>query len=171
MAQLVPHPATLPGDVTGVEADFSIDAGQIMLTYSVAGDAPLLPERAAPKRADGLWSTTCFELFLKAEGADGYFEYNFSPSGEWAAYAFDGYRKGMRPLEVAAPVVERVPGDARVQLRVRLALPAKLSGACRMGLSAVIEEASGVKSYWAVAHPPGKPDFHADAGFAVAVEL
>jgi hypothetical protein len=30
----------------------------------------------------------------------------------------------------------------------------------RLGLSALIEETSGRKSYWALAHPPGKPDFH-----------
>jgi hypothetical protein len=35
----------------------------------------------------------------------------------------------------------------------------------RLGLSAVIEEMSGRKSYWALAHPPGKPDFHHADGF------
>jgi hypothetical protein len=29
----------------------------------------------------------------------------------------------------------------------------------------VIEETSGGKSYWALAHPPGKPDFHHADGF------
>jgi hypothetical protein len=31
----------------------------------------------------------------------------------------------------------------------------------RLGLSAVLEEKDGTKSYWALAHPnPDKPDFH-----------
>ena len=30
----------------------------------------------------------------------------------------------------------------------------------RAGVSAVIEETDGTKSYWALAHPPGPPDFH-----------
>src|SRR3546814_3736372 len=30
----------------------------------------------------------------------------------------------------------------------------------KLALSAVIEELDGTKSYWALAHPPGKPDFH-----------
>jgi len=30
----------------------------------------------------------------------------------------------------------------------------------RLSLSAVIEQADGRLSYWALAHPPGKPDFH-----------
>jgi hypothetical protein len=35
----------------------------------------------------------------------------------------------------------------------------------RYGLSAVIEEEGGNLSYWAIAHPEGKPDFHAPACF------
>jgi hypothetical protein len=34
-----------------------------------------------------------------------------------------------------------------------------------MEVSAVIEENSGAKSYWALKHPPGKPDFHHADGF------
>ena len=37
----------------------------------------------------------------------------------------------------------------------------------RLGLSAVIEDTSGGKSYWALAHPPGKPDFHHADCFAL----
>jgi hypothetical protein len=40
------------------------------------------------------------------------------------------------------------------------------SGTCAMGLAAVLEEQGGVVSYWALAHPAGKPDFHAAACFA-----
>ena len=35
----------------------------------------------------------------------------------------------------------------------------------RVSITAVIEEKGGRKSYWALAHPPGRPDFHhADGG-------
>jgi hypothetical protein len=36
----------------------------------------------------------------------------------------------------------------------------------RLGLSALIEDTSGSKSCWALAHPPGKPDFHHPDCFA-----
>ena len=37
----------------------------------------------------------------------------------------------------------------------------------RLGLSAVLEERDGTKSYWALAHPPGDtPDFHHEDCFA-----
>jgi hypothetical protein len=34
----------------------------------------------------------------------------------------------------------------------------------------VIEEKSGLLSYWALKHPPGKPDFHHPDAFALEVE-
>jgi hypothetical protein len=34
-------------------------------------------------------------------------------------------------------------------------------------LSALIEDQNGGKSYWALAHPPGKPDFHHADSFAL----
>ena len=30
----------------------------------------------------------------------------------------------------------------------------------RVGMSAILEEEDGTISYWALAHPPGRPDFH-----------
>lgn len=40
----------------------------------------------------------------------------------------------------------------------------------QIALSAVIEEKDGTKSYWALRHPPGKPDFHHPDCFALTLE-
>jgi hypothetical protein len=40
----------------------------------------------------------------------------------------------------------------------------------RLGLSAVLEEADGGKSYWALTHPHGKPDFHHADCFALELQ-
>jgi len=137
-----------------------------MLAYFVDRAATvLLPPPALSERADGLWRTTCFELFLKRAGASSYAEYNFSPSTRWAAYWFDGYREGMRAMPCAAPpIVERGEGFVT---RAAVHLGDSPAGALLVGLSAVIEEKDGTKSYWALAHPPGKPDFHDPACFAL----
>jgi len=37
----------------------------------------------------------------------------------------------------------------------------------KLGLSAVIEERNGRKSYWALRHPAGQPDFHHPDCFAL----
>lgn len=127
----------------------------------------VLPPPAAPDRTDELWRRTCFEAFVRPEGAEGYWEFNLSPSSQWAAYRFDGRRQGMRPVELPGGpqiVVERTKGG--FALSAVLALEAADDLALRLGLSAVVETARGV-TYWALAHPPGRPDFHHPDCFAL----
>lgn len=147
--------------------------GRLSLRYAVNGTISdlELPPIVAPSRADELWKHTCFEAFIRAEGDTGYFEFNFSPSTQWAAYHFDSYRSGMRPADdVAEPKMSVSPGEATLTLDVLLDLE-KLAplrdGGWQLGLSAIIETRGGSKSYWALAHPPGKPDFHHADCFAL----
>lgn len=141
------------------------DQDEVLLSFTVDGVAEVvLPETVSPVRTDGLWRTTCFESFWMPGGGDSYFEFNLSPSGAWAAYAFDGYRLGMRDLSLpVAPRIER-EGDA---FEADIDLSAIPPGRARIGLSAVIEEIDGTKSYWALRHPPGPPDFHHPDCFAL----
>ena len=135
------------------------------LSYHLHADTEQLVLPQLPRgRADGLWRSTCCELFV--ETAAGYREYNFSPSGAWAAYDFASYREGMRPgeLEHAPEITGDDTGDSFI-----LDAVIDLEGDGRFGLSAVIEERSGTKSYWALAHPPDKPDFHHEACFAATL--
>jgi hypothetical protein len=39
-----------------------------------------------------------------------------------------------------------------------------------VGLSAVVEDLNDSLSYWALKHPPGKPDFHHSDNFALQIE-
>ena len=162
--RLMPHPDFPPIGVTGVRAGIVVTGpDSIELTYAVDGAGRLvMPDVQAPARADELWRTTCFEMFLRPVGRDGYVEFNFSPSTRWAAYAFDGHRKGMRDLpRPAAPRIE--PLDTGMVVGCDLSgVP---GGAMAMGLTAIIEEEGGTRSYWALAHAPGPPDFHNPAGF------
>ena len=141
--------------------------GSLVLRYVVTGRmADLrLPPVAAPARADGLWRHTCFEAFVRASPGAAYYEFNIAPSSQWAAYRFGDYRSGMSVAsEVSAPRIEVQSNGGCFDLRASLALD-RLPGLpgdteWRLGLSAVIEEAGGGISYWALAHPPGKADFH-----------
>ena len=151
------------------------DTNEMLLCYRVtASDEIRTPAWVRSQRADRLWATTCFELFLQPAGGAAYFEFNFSPSSQWAAYAFDDYRSGMRNLDlVLDPDVDPAPKLEAEESLVRFALDADVDlasihqGPLRMGLSAVIEEKNGHKSYWALAHPPGKADFHHPASFVL----
>lgn len=149
-------------------------AGSLMLDFSLEGELSglCIPESRPSRRSDRLWQHTCFEAFLMAGEGPGYREFNFSPSGEWAAYAFGSYRDG-GALEVAQP-----PGISVDRNGARLVLGAEIhpdslpaGRTLRLGLSAVVEDAAGVRSYWALRHPPGQPDFHHPDAFVLHLEL
>jgi hypothetical protein len=111
------------------------------------------------ERRDGLWKTTCFEAFLQAEDETDYREWNFSPSTDWAAYDFSARRDGMREADVGAdPYIRMEDNLTWWTLGATIAVPTGIGW--RLGLSAVIEEQDGTKSYWALAHGGDKPDFH-----------
>jgi hypothetical protein len=167
------HPDSLGTAVTNVEAEAVRRAdGALVLSYLVTGTITelRLPPAAEPMRTDELWQHTCFEAFVSSPPNAGYYEFNFAPSAQWAAYRFSTYRSGMRiATEISAPQIEIQSGSEHCTLRAllkldRIDLPA--DSPWHLGLSAIIEETSGRKSYWALARPPGKPDFHHPDCFA-----
>ena len=169
------HPqSTVAQGAARVEVDVARPRpGALVLNYVLTGVMAelYLPPPTGPARTDELWRRTCFEAFVAALPGAAYFEFNFSPSTQWAAYRFSGYREGMCVAdEIAAPLIEVETTDRRCELRVSLDLDraSLLAGDAvwRLGLSAVIEAANGRTSYWALAHPPGKADFHHAAAFA-----
>lgn len=164
---LVAHPdmAALP---IGIDAKVGlVDAGSLRFDFMLSGaiDRVAIAPLRAGERTDGLWQHSCFEVFLRFSSG-GYVEFNFSPSGDWASYRFDAYRAGMR----ADPAMPRLHVERSAE---RLALTAEIDLAGwpalpdAIGLSAVIEARDGTRSYWALRHPPGKPDFHHPDCFAI----
>ena len=171
------HPDSSCEAVTLIEVDVVRPRPRaLLLRYCVTGKPSelRLPPLTSSFRADELWRRTCFEAFVRGPGDDAYYEFNFAPSTQWAAYRFTGYRSGMSaPGEMAAPVIEVRSTERRFELQASLDLEPLTGlpgdGPWRLGLSTVIQEASGRISYWALAHPPGKPDFHHADGFAYEV--
>ena len=157
------HPDSHCAAATRIEADVARPRpGNLILSYVVSGKIGDLrwPPVVTPARADELWRHTCFEAFIRPSSGSAYYEFNFSPSTQWAAYRFDSHRSGMRvATEIGAPRTEVRSDEATYTLQAALELDG-LSSPLHLGLSAVLEETNGRKSYWAVAHPPGKADFH-----------
>ena len=165
---LVPHPATPCAAVQSLRVDIHRKAGRLSLRYVLAGNLRRLRVAAAraPARADGLWRHTCFELFVATPGEPAYQEFNFSPSGEWAAYRFAGYRDGGAVLDCPAPEI-RTAEEGALEVQAELPCP---PGALRIGVSAVVEDDAGGLAYWALRHPAAKPDFHHPASFVVELD-
>jgi hypothetical protein len=143
------------------------------LRYVLQGEIArlLIPAEATARRADKLWQHTCFEAFVAAMEATGYHELNFSPSTEWAICRFTSYREEMTSVDAEHPPRISVHRDAdRLSLEAVIDLePLRNSAGLRLALSAVVEDERHSLSYWALAHPPGKPDFHHAAGFALTL--
>ena len=171
---LVPHPASLPAGPpfkVWASVDHAASFGAVATTniwFGIGAPASrfVIPEGPGGARADGLWQTTCFEAFLRPAGDQAYREWNFAPSGDWAAYDFASYREGMDESDVGAPPYIRLE-DNFTWWALGATITADAERSWELGLSAVLEEKDGTKSYWALAHPPGdRPDFHAPDCFA-----
>ena len=174
MHVLTPHPTTgpTPVDRIGVHVERLGEVG-LKLRYQVFGDLTRLklPDFERAGRTDGLWRSTCFEAFVKPEGGEGYLECNFAGL-QWAAYRFSGFREGMADAAVEPRGIEGSLRDCSLAIEIepgRFARPDLPAPAWRIGLSAVIEDMDGGISYWALAHPPGKPDFHHPDSFILTL--
>jgi hypothetical protein len=170
------HPDTPTDAVSGMTARvYRNPGGRLAVSYIVKGDLARVrvPAPRGQSPSDRLWEHTCCEIFIARKGAPAYHEYNFSPSGEWAAYAFERYRA--RPADEPQPswppprITVRSGGGA-LELDAVISLDGLASqpGArLTLAVSAVIEDSEGKLSYWALRHPAGKPDFHHPDAFAL----
>jgi hypothetical protein len=169
------HPTTPCNAVRAIRVEVCRAVATLELRYRTEGDIEdlIVPAVCAARRVDRLSQHTCFEAFIRAGDGRGYLELNFSPSTEWAVYSFTDYRTGMTDAGAAAPhiSVQRDHGVLQLDVVIDLASLPQLpgDGQLKLALSAVIEEADHRLSYWALAHPAGKPDFHHAEGFALAV--
>lgn len=175
MQQLICHPQTPAVTVDAIEVKVQrLESGRLWFRFHLEGqlNALALNEPRPPERTDGLWKSTCFEAFLRGSRDGYYLEYNFGPSGQWAAYAFTDYRFGANDLWVEkAPEILLDASESHFAMETEIVLPTdwrKLP--IELNLTAVIEETDGTKSYWAFRHPPGKPDFHHKDCFALKLE-
>lgn len=183
--KLICHPATPSTAANQIDVKIAQTAnGNLTLTYRLKGNITALaipPSNASTNTStitDNLWQHTCFEAFIMATPGADYREFNFSPSGEWAVYNFSDYRvrsqineDSKALLTIPAPSIKVTQDDGILVLIADL--PSDLipqTGVIKAGLSAVIEADTGGKSYWALQHPPGQPDFHHKDAFVVQLD-
>jgi hypothetical protein len=172
--KLMPHSMTPSAPVGGLEVQVSVpSAGLMTLVYSLRADMSRIRvgTEVVPAFADNLWKHTCFEVFIQPIGSRGYFEFNFSPTRQWAVYRFDAYREGMTPMSLSNPIDISVRKETEL-LALEATFPLPVSAAIgaaprlKLALTAVVEDDSGTLSYWSARHPQGRPDFHHPEGFA-----
>lgn len=165
------HPHSVAGAVRRIAVRARRRADGLDVSYAIDGELErlALPAPRPPRAAERLWEHTCCELFVARRGQPGYQEFNFSPSGEWARYVFAGYREAAPSQALAeAPQIDfRRQGD---ELVLEARAPLTIDGPIVVALSAVVEDRDGRLSYWALRHPPGRPDFHHRDAFALELD-
>lgn len=148
-------------------------SNSISLTCALSGslaDIVIPPAAAPPRRRDRLWEGTCLELFLGPKNSERYWEFNLSPSGDWNVYRFSSYRSGMKEERAfrALPFsVEAAMDEVRFSLQFGGG-PITLSDELlEAAVTAVIRDARGGMSYWALIQSGPEPDFHQRDSFII----
>ncbi len=180
VVSLLPHPETPSRAVRRIDAHVSrTPDGMLSLRYILAGDPNRLriPPAKSARIADELWHHTCYEAFVVRNEHPDYYEFNFAPSGEWAVYAFRRYRErvplGIDATDVNPRIVTRADTktlELDAVIRLDRLWPMHPGARLSLALCAVIEDQDGSLSYWALKHPPGKPDFHHSDAFALELD-
>ena len=173
LAPLLPHSdcAQIPAAIRAGAG--RPEAGRLALRFELEGKLSglELADAGALRRGDRLWQSSCFEAFIQAGGDTGYLELNLSPSLEWAAYRFEGYRRAMAEGQVPRIEAQTRRTPHRLTVTAEIELPElNPAVAWRVGLSAVLEQSrGGGLAYFALRHRPGEPDFHHPDCFALEV--
>jgi hypothetical protein len=162
--QLTPHPALGHPDLT-IDAEAEREGTELLLRYAVRGEVGRIRLPAASAQAsrrDELWRHTCFEAFVRPARSEAYHELNLSLSNDWAFYHFEKRRSVRSDPDVPHLTFDYAAQTDRLTVRASIDLATLVSPAVpwELNLTAVIEDQAGNLSYWALAHPPGVPDFH-----------
>lgn len=168
---LRPHPNCiedlLPGADRVLVRMWREEDHSVVLEFSIERAEPaqlLLPAPQRPSAADELWQHSCCEVFLALAGEAAYHEYNFSPSGQWAVYAFRAERERAEFAPEIAPASSFARHAHGFTLRAvippQLLPPGHAHQALQVGLATVLERTDQRIEYWAAHHPAPQPDFH-----------
>jgi hypothetical protein len=175
-AELRPHPATPCDAIHRFAVTLEPQSpNELRIRFRIDGDIGRLrlPMPEPARRRDGLWQHTCFEAFLRPDARDAYFEFNFAPSGDWAAYRFGTRREQRSSPDLRPPLLSFARHPVYTELTADVSIAAlpdlATTAAIHAGLSAVIEMDDGQLSCWALAHGGERPDFHDPATFTLRV--
>jgi hypothetical protein len=148
-------------------------SGILSVSYELKGPVQNLSipvSTGKPERRNGLWVETCFELFMGPIDSEAYWEFNFSPSGNWNIYRFNAYRQGMKEehaLEALPFDIAILPDSLKLSTEIDLGKFALSKQAINVAACVVIKDINACVTYWALAHHRAKPDFHRRDGFLI----
>lgn len=124
------------------------------------------------ERKIGLWERSCFEFFIKNKEKSEYYEFNFSPFGDWNCFYFASqndelseYNRIKRiPISINHETISKSHEEFHLTALINLNHLGRYfyqQNQMRVNLSCILlDPKKGSKEHWALAHPPKKPNFH-----------
>lgn len=172
---LLPFPAPSLPEVQ-ITGGMACENGVLAIHYLLSGklDGIHIPAVSTkPRRRDALWKSTCFELFLASRDLPPYWEFNFSPAGDWNVYRMEAYRRigfreetSIQRLQVEA---RQEAGGFVLSATIDLNPVLEWDHPLDAGIAAIIKTKEGTESYWALAHPVAEADFHLRDSFTLVL--
>ena len=170
---LQPFPAT--SNLPQIEINGRVNRKDQMLSieYQLFGDLNAIsinPPANPSSRQSHLWEATCFEFFIGIPGDANYWEFNLSPSGNWAVFALDDYRQGLRDelsFSSLSFKVDRYPNYITLSLEFDLSELILAEQDLEMSVTTVIKSSQDQLSYWAITHSGKEADFHLRDSFMI----
>jgi len=157
-----------------ISGTIQIKQTTLKIQYRVSGEDVLRilwPEDSSqPEIKDDLWRSTCFEMFMATKFDPGYLEYNFSPSRDWAMFAFTKYRDRKEFGDMPDLHIRNGCIDSKILTEVSFIIDSEYQDKhLDVGMSAIIETVEGDIFYYALAHDGNSPDFHIRNTFMIDI--
>ncbi|MBE9028444.1 DOMON-like domain-containing protein [filamentous cyanobacterium LEGE 11480] len=146
---------------------------QLTIDYKLEGavnQIQLPSPNPEPLRRWELWETTCFELFIGCPETLNYWEFNFSPNGNWNAFALENYRKGIREesqIEQVNTIARNDSAGFQLETTIPLEPIVPADQSIELSITAVIETQEKNISFWATKHCSPEADFHQRNSFTI----
>ena len=157
--KLIPHSLIEDIFITSI---LDLKADRVTLSFLVEGalENYIFPSPQTSKRANELWKSTCFELFLAHSEKEEYYEFNISPSLAWNCYHLSTYRAEPKEVEILVePVIKTTKESGCYRLDFELKGFA-LTSFDRVNLTAILLTKEGERTFWSLKKMQGSPDFH-----------
>ena len=169
------QPFPTPSNLPQIEINGRVNRKDQLLSieYQLFGDLNAIsinPPANPPSRQFHLWAATCFEFFIGIPGDANYWEFNLSPSGNWAVFALDDYRQGLRDELSFSSLpfkVDRYPNYITLSLELGMSELILAEQDLEMSVTAVIKSSQNELSYWAITHNGKEADFHLRDSFVI----
>ncbi len=147
-----------------INADLQITEEIIRIHYDVTGNllGINLPPLTNKGRGNELWKETCFEFFLAKKWSKKYFEFNFSPRGNWNAYTLSSYRKIIgENEEIKSVKISTSKNKENYRLTTEFVFhEIERYNNLEIQLAAIIKTIDNERNFFAITHPAESADFH-----------